>query len=65
MLEIGKPNAMMCDGWNEQSEGLNMTQMSDMVIFFTCLLEEKGVRRVCPDDWLCRRFQATDRKLLE
>ena len=38
-------HAMMCEGWKEQREGLDLTLMSDMVIFFTRLLDEKGVRR--------------------
>jgi hypothetical protein len=36
---------MMCDGCKKEREGLDLTLMSDMVIFFTRLLEEKGVRR--------------------
>ena len=38
-------HAMMCEGWKEKREGLDLTLMSDMVIFFTRLLEEKGVQR--------------------
>ena len=38
-------HTLMCDGWKEQREGLDLTQMQDMVIFFTRLLEEKGLRR--------------------
>ena len=38
-------HTMMCDGWKKEREGLDLTLMSDMVIFFTRLLEEKGVKR--------------------
>ena len=38
-------HTLLCDGWKEQREGLDLTQMQDMVIFFTRLLEEKGLRR--------------------
>ena len=38
-------HTMMCDGWKKEREGLDLTLMSDMVIFFTRLLEEKGVQR--------------------
>lgn len=38
-------HAMVCEGWKEQREGLDLTLMSDMVTFFTRLLDEKGVRR--------------------
>ena len=59
--------AMICNGWKEQREGLDLTVMSDMVIFFTRILEKKGVKRdyrVCPEDRLCRRLPAAVRKLL-
>ena len=46
ILVVKKLNAMpWCEGWKEQREGLDLTLMSDMVIFFTRLLDEKGVRR--------------------
>ena len=35
-------HAMLCPGWAEQREGLDLSQMSDMVKFFTRLLQEKG-----------------------
>ena len=35
-------HAMLCPGWAEQREGLDLNQMSDMVKFFTRLLQEKG-----------------------
>ena len=38
-------HAMVCDGWKQEREGLDLTQMSDLVIFFTRLLEEKVVKR--------------------
>ena len=38
-------HAMICDGWKTQREGLDLSQLSDMVIFFTRLLEERGVKR--------------------
>ena len=38
-------HAMMCDGWKTQREGLDRSLLSDMVIFFTRLLEERGVKR--------------------
>ena len=38
-------HTMLCDGWKQLREGLDLTQMNDMVVFFTRLLEEKGVRR--------------------
>ena len=38
-------HAMICSGWAEQREGLDLERMSDMVIFFRGLLEEKGGRK--------------------
>ena len=35
-------HAMLCPGWAEQRDGLDLSQMSDMVEFFTRLLQEKG-----------------------
>ena len=36
---------MICNGWKKEREGLDLTVMSDMVIFFTRILEKKGVKR--------------------
>ena len=50
-------HTILCDGWKEQREGLDRTQMKYMVIFFTRLLEEKGLKRdwrVRPRDRPCR-----------
>ena len=38
-------HAMSCAGWSEQREGLDLEKMSDMVIFFRRLLEEKGGKK--------------------
>ena len=38
-------HAMICSGWAEQREGLDLERMSDMVIFFRRLLEEKGGKK--------------------
>ena len=38
-------HAMVCSGWAEQREGLDLNRMSDMVIFFRRLLEEKGGKK--------------------
>ena len=38
-------HAMICNGWKKEREGLDLTVMSDMVIFFTRILEKKGVKR--------------------
>ena len=35
-------HAMVCSGWAEQRDGLDLTKMSDMIVFFRRLLEEKG-----------------------
>ena len=32
---------MECPGWQEQRNGLDLTRMKDMVIFFTRVLEDK------------------------
>ena len=44
--EIGEnktqSHAMVCSGWAEQRDGLDLTKMSDMIVFFRRLLEEKG-----------------------
>ena len=36
---------MTCSGWAEQREGLDLDRMSDMVIFFRRLLDEKGGKK--------------------
>ena len=35
-------HTMICPGWAEEREGLDLAKMSDMVVFFRRLLEEKG-----------------------
>ena len=35
-------HAMVCSGWAEQRDGLDLAKMSDMIVFFRRLLEEKG-----------------------
>ena len=35
-------HAMVCSGWAEQRDGLDLDKMSYMIVFFRCLLEEKG-----------------------
>ena len=35
-------HAMVCGGWAHQRDGLDLSKMSDMVVFFRRLLEEKG-----------------------
>ena len=35
-------HAMVCALWTDQRDGLDLTKMSDMVVFFRRLLEEKG-----------------------
>ena len=38
-------HAMICNGWKKEREGLDLTVMSDMVVFFTRILKKKGVKR--------------------
>ena len=35
-------HAVMCPGWEEQRQGLELTKIEDMVVFFTRILKEKG-----------------------
>ena len=35
-------HAMVCTGWSEERDGLDLAKMSDMVLFFQRILEEKG-----------------------
>ena len=35
-------HAMVCPGWSEERDGLDLAKMSDMVLFFQRILEEKG-----------------------
>ena len=35
-------HAVMCPGWEEQRQGLELTNIKDMVVFFTRILKEKG-----------------------
>ena len=35
-------HTMMCQGWEEERRGLDLTQIEDTVQFFTRILQEKG-----------------------
>ena len=35
-------HAVMCPGWEEQRQGLELNNIKDMVVFFTRILKEKG-----------------------
>ena len=38
-------HAMICLGWAEQRDGLDLAKMSDMVVFFRRLLDEKDGKK--------------------
>ena len=35
-------HAVMCSGWEDQRQGLELTKIEDMVVFFNRILKEKG-----------------------
>ena len=35
-------HALMCPGWEDQRQGLELTKIEDMVVFFNRILKEKG-----------------------
>ena len=38
-------HAMICSGWADQRNGLDLANMSDMVVFFRRILDEKGGKK--------------------
>ena len=38
-------DAMICAGWADQRNGLDLAKMSDMVVFFRRILDERGGKK--------------------
>ena len=38
-------HAMICSGWDEQRDGLDLAKMTDLVVFFHPLLDKKGGKK--------------------
>ena len=38
-------HAMICAGWADQRNGLDLAKMSDMIVFFRRILDERGGKK--------------------